>query len=78
MTENAPSETPTGLTPEAIGAMVGTVKLPEFWSDNTALWFARADAQFRLKKITAEQTKFDYHAGQQNGCSGHGRPGQST
>ena len=43
--------TPAGPAPEAF---LGTVKLPEFWPDNTALWFARADAQFQLKKITAE------------------------
>ena len=58
-----PPTTPTGPElAEALGAMamVGTVKLPEFWPDSTALWFARADAQFRLKKVTAEQTKFDH------------------
>ena len=58
-----PPTTPTGPElAEALGAMamVGTVKLPEFLPDSTALWFARADAQFRLKKVTAEQTKFDH------------------
>ena len=60
----APPAAPTTLTlaPEAISALVGKVgvKLPEFWPDSTALWFARADAQFRIKKITSEQTKFDH------------------
>ena len=50
--------TPAGQDPGV--AFLGTVKLPEFWPDNTDLWFARADAQFRLKKVTAEQTKFDH------------------
>ena len=65
--ENTPEASaaaaPTGPEiAEALGAMamVGTVKLPDFWPDSTALWFARADAQFRLKKVTAEQTKFDH------------------
>ena len=54
-----PATTPAGQDPGA-AAFLGTVKLPEFWPDNTDLWFARADAQFRLKKVTAEQTKFDH------------------
>ena len=60
MTEEAgPSATtPAGQDPGA--AFLGTVKLPEFWPDNTDLWFVRADAQFRMKKVTAEQTKFDH------------------
>ena len=65
--ENTPEASaaaaPTGPEiAEALGAMamVGTVKLPDFWPDSTALWSARADAQFRLKKVTAEQTKFDH------------------
>ena len=61
MTEEAgPSATtPAGTDPGA-AAFLGTVKLPEFWPDNTDLWFVRADAQFRMKKVTAEQTKFDH------------------
>ena len=64
--ENNAEAGPSGTTPAgqdpgaAAPAFLGTVKLPEFWPDNTDLWFARADAQFRLKKVTAEQTKFDH------------------
>ena len=36
------------------------VKLPEFWPEDVNIWFTQCDAQFRISKITAEQTKFDY------------------
>lgn len=36
------------------------VKLPPFWTHNPDLWFQRAECQFRLKKITSQQTMFDY------------------
>jgi hypothetical protein len=54
--------TTLNLAPEVISALVAPVglKLPEFWPQSTDLWFARADAQFRLKGITVEQTKFDH------------------
>ena len=32
------------------------VKLPEFWPEDVNIWFT----QFRISKITTEQTKFDY------------------
>jgi uncharacterized protein (DUF2249 family) len=35
-----------------------SVKLPPFWPDKTELWFAQAQAQFTIKKITAEETKY--------------------
>jgi len=36
------------------------LKLPPCWSKNMALWFSRCEAQFRLKNITADGTKFDH------------------
>lgn len=36
------------------------VKLPPFWMNRPSLWFARVEAQFKLRKITTEDTKF-YH-----------------
>ncbi|CAB0033710.1 unnamed protein product [Trichogramma brassicae] len=36
------------------------VKLPAFWLDKPAIWFAQAEAQFALADITVELTKY-YH-----------------
>lgn len=36
------------------------VKVPPFWPDKPALWFAQLDGQFTLANITADTTKF-YH-----------------
>ena len=37
-----------------------SVKLPSFWVDNPVSWFQLAEAQFRIKGIKEETTKF-YH-----------------
>ena len=39
------------------------LQLPEFMSYDADLWFHTIEAKFRLKGITAEQTKFDYVLG---------------
>lgn len=37
-----------------------SVKLPPFWADKPAVWFAQVEAQFSLAQIKQDQTKFDY------------------
>ena len=37
-----------------------TVKLPEFWTDNAWVWFAQAEAQFAIRGVTSNLTKFYY------------------
>lgn len=37
-----------------------TLKLPEFWESSASAWFAQTEAQFALREITADTTKFYY------------------
>jgi hypothetical protein len=36
------------------------VRLPSFWPERPALWFAQAEAQFELAGITSERTKYSH------------------
>lgn len=36
------------------------VRVPPFWPEEPALWFAQVESQFVLSKITADDTKFCY------------------
>ncbi len=37
-----------------------SLKLPDFWEAQATVWFARAEAQFQLRNITADETRFNY------------------
>lgn len=37
-----------------------SVKLPPFWSDRPAIWFAQVEAQFHLAGITSDMTMFSH------------------
>lgn len=37
-----------------------TLRLPTFWSQQPRVWFAQAEAQFTLRNVTADTTKFHY------------------
>jgi len=43
-----------------------SVRLPPFWPDRPAVWFAQADSQFELAAITRQRTKFNYVVSQLN------------
>ena len=34
------------------------VKLPTFWAAQPKVWFAQAEAQFKLRKITSDETMY--------------------
>jgi hypothetical protein len=36
------------------------VNIPEFWTDEPALWFTRVEASFRNANVQSPSTKFDY------------------
>mgnify|MGYP003482624777 FL=1 len=37
-----------------------SLKLPTFWPSQPEVWFAQAEAQFHLRKITADETQYYY------------------
>ena len=37
-----------------------SLKLPTFWASQPEVWFAQAEAQFKLRKIEADETKYYY------------------
>ncbi|XP_028158714.1 uncharacterized protein LOC114351635 [Ostrinia furnacalis] len=49
-------EPKSGISSEQVCRV--SVKLPPFWTDRPAIWFAQAEAQFHLAGITADSTKF--------------------
>ena len=52
------SEEPAAATSFNVNAVA--VKLPQFLTDNTRVWFAQAEAQFTIKGVTSNLTKFYY------------------
>ena len=42
------------------------VRLPPFWPERPAIWFAQAEAQFELAVITRQRTKFNHVVSQLN------------
>ena len=39
---------------------VVTLKLPEFWTSYPRVWFQQTEAQFALRQVTADNTKYFY------------------
>ena len=50
----------TSTTPETMSDNAVTLKLPSFWTQQPSVWFAQTEAQFAIRKIVQEETKY-YH-----------------
>ncbi len=37
-----------------------SVKLPTFWTERAEVWFAQVEAQFAIRNVTSDQTRFYY------------------
>ncbi|KAJ2947652.1 hypothetical protein O0L34_g17455 [Tuta absoluta] len=55
---NKPNDGP-GSTTQSDIFHVG-VRIPTFWPEKPALWFAQVEGNFALSKITKDETKFNY------------------
>lgn len=43
-----------------VEACAVSVKMPPFWTDKPAVWFAQVKAQFAIAGITSDTTMFNY------------------
>lgn len=55
--ENASLQQQVAQSPEVCRV---AVKLPSFWPDKPAVWFAQVEAQFQIAGITSDNTMFNY------------------
>ena len=53
-----PGDEDEGAGAQVVSAVA--VKIPEFWPERPVTWFAYAEAQFTLQKITVQATKYAY------------------
>ena len=49
---------PGGDKPDQQNAV--SLKLPTFWASQPQVWFEQAEAQFHIRQITADDTKYYY------------------
>ena len=54
------SVSPVGTVAGLDSVDVVGLKLGTFWTDMPTIWFMQAEAQFRLKKITVEETMYHH------------------
>ncbi|XP_077970659.1 uncharacterized protein LOC144425149 [Styela clava] len=43
-----------------VGLTAVSLKLPIFWTKNPAVWFHQVEAQFAVRNITTDETKYHY------------------
>ena len=63
MSDNDGNNVPVGAAGQldanaAANVYAATVKLPDFWQHNPRPWFQHIEAQFQLRGITQDMTKY--------------------
>ena len=54
------------FTPMNMAVESGSIKLPTFWVLNPDAWFVQAEAQFALRHMPQDKTKYFHVIGQHN------------
>ena len=57
-TSSASDGPSTSVWKDAVATNAVTVKIPPFWPSDPELWFAQLEAQFSLKQIRTQSSKF--------------------
>ncbi|XP_018493714.1 uncharacterized protein LOC108863705, partial [Galendromus occidentalis] len=58
--EDTFEELPAGASRDAPRVSAVSLKLPPFWPKQATVWFTTVEAQFSLRRIVDDQTKFEY------------------
>lgn len=60
------TSTTAGPPPPAAAKFAVALKLPDFWLHDPALWFVHVEAQFALRGILTDDTKYHHVVGSLN------------
>lgn len=61
--QNLANASATSQAQQSVSINAVSLKLPEFWPTDPELWFTRIEAQFAIRNISSDDTKFNYVVG---------------